>query len=657
MLPPYAELHCLSNFSFLRGASHPEELVERAQAAGYAALALTDECSLAGAVRAHLAAKDAGLPLVLGSEFSLADGLKLVLYATNRDTYGDLAQLVTRGRRNAKKGTYRLARDDVAEVAPRCLALWLPITPSPRARDDGSDTEAGNARWFADVFPGRAWIAAELFARSGDRARLAALQALSRTSGLPLVAAGDVHMHVRARRALQDTLTAIRLGTPLAECGYALFPNGERHLRSRARLATLYPRELTDATLDLVARCTFSLDELRYEYPEEIVPAGATADSHLRALVEQGLVRRYGPGGAPPEVRKLIEHELTLIAELRYEAYFLTVEDIVSFARSKEILCQGRGSAANSAVCYALGITEVDPSRMSMLFERFISKERNEPPDIDVDFEHHETGNTDERLMIHLVRLDQESTVTHDRFVVQPDVEVAAHAIDVRRRVPRLAGVLVVRMPERDVNAGDFLVLQNVADDARDSQIRADGELAHPIAVLVCARIRRKFIQQFFVRTLHVDDARLFDFNRQWRLLQIAVLGAEIIAHDTVAYKHAVDRERRREDLAAGEVAPLIGRDEAAGLDPFQIGRHLRHDVRAALRSRPHEFGLPRLFDHAFAQPIDFQKVGPHALQHDVFGDVDHVPVAQPLPVDDVHHLHARPQFAALGLRRKNTDL
>jgi error-prone DNA polymerase len=393
MLPPYAELHCLSNFSFLRGASHPEELVERAQAAGYAALALTDECSLAGAVRAHLAAKDAGLPLVLGSEFTLADGLKLVLYATDRDTYGDLAQLVTRGRRNAKKGTYRLARDDVAEVAPRCLALWLPPNvPSPRTREEAwgerSDTEAGNARWFADVFPGRAWIAAELFARSGDRTRLAALQALSHASGLPLVAAGDVHMHVRARRALQDTLTAIRLGIPLAECGYALFANGERHLRSRARLATLYPRELTDATVDLVARCTFSLDELRYEYPEEIVPAGATADSHLRALVEQGLVRRYGPGGTPPEVRKLIEHELTLIAELRYEAYFLTVEDIVSFARSKEILCQGRGSAANSAVCYALGITEVDPSRMSMLFERFISRERNEPPDIDVDFEH-----------------------------------------------------------------------------------------------------------------------------------------------------------------------------------------------------------------------------------------------------------------------------
>jgi error-prone DNA polymerase len=378
VLPPYAELHCLTNFSFLRGASHPEELVGRAHALGYAALAVTDECSLAGAVRAHLAAKEAGLPLVIGSEITLADGLKLVLYATDRQTYGDLAQLVTRGRRHAVKGTYRLTREDVAELAPRCPALWIP----PAWPDREQST------WIADVFPGRAWIAAGLFARSGDRARLEALRTLSQACGLPLAAAGDVHMHVRARRALQDTLTAIRLRTPLAECGYALFPNGERHLRSRAVLGKLYPRELMDATLDVVARCSFSLDELRYEYPEELVPPGETPASHLRNLVEAGLVRRYGVDQAPADVRELVEHELSLIAELGYEPYFLTVEDIVAFARGKEILCQGRGSAANSAVCYALGITEVDPSRMSMLFERFISKERNEPPDIDVDFEH-----------------------------------------------------------------------------------------------------------------------------------------------------------------------------------------------------------------------------------------------------------------------------
>jgi len=383
VLTPYAELHCLTNFSFLRGASHPEELVERARAQGYAALAVTDECSVAGTVRAHLAAKEAELPLVIGSELTLADGMKLVLYATDRETYGDLTQLITRGRRQAVKGTYALTREDVAELAPRCPALWIP-SPHP----DPLRGERELSRWVADVFPRRAWIAAELFARSGDRALLTALRGLSQRCGIPLVAAGDVHMHVRARRALQDTLTAVRLRTPLSECGYALFPNGERHLRSRAVLGKLYPRELMEATLDVVAQCSFSLDELRYEYPEELVPRGQTPASHLRSLVEAGLVRRYGIDQAPADVRELIEHELALIADLRYEAYFLTVEDIVAFARSKEILCQGRGSAANSAVCYALGITEVDPSRMSMLFERFISKERNEPPDIDVDFEH-----------------------------------------------------------------------------------------------------------------------------------------------------------------------------------------------------------------------------------------------------------------------------
>ena len=393
MLPAYAELHCLSNFSFLRGASQPEELVERAQTLGYTALALTDECSLAGAVRAHLAAKEVGLKLVIGSEFTLVDGLKLALYATDRASYGDLAQLITRGRRNAVKGRYALTRDDVAALGSRCLALWFPIGSDSNFHADshahGVDGENWSLTlsWIADVFGGRAWMAAELVARAGDRLRLARLSELSRACGLPLVAAGDVHMHVRARRALQDTLTAIRLKTPLADCGYALFPNGERHLRSRAKLATIYPPELLAQTLALVERCTFSLDELRYEYPEEIAPSGETPASYLRKLTEAGLQQRYGDR-VPEDVRELVDHELALIAELRYEPYFLTVYDIVAFARSQKILCQGRGSAANSAVCYALGITEVDPARISTLFERFISRERNEPPDIDVDFEH-----------------------------------------------------------------------------------------------------------------------------------------------------------------------------------------------------------------------------------------------------------------------------
>jgi error-prone DNA polymerase len=376
-LPAYAELHCLSNFTFLRGASHSEELVKRAAALGYRALALTDECSLAGAVRAHVAAKDVGLPLVIGSEIRLQDGPSLVLLATDREGYGNLSQLITCGRRRTKKGGYSLCRDDLEGGLPGCLVLLAP---------DGR-YDAEYARFVAERFAGRAWIAAELLQGPDDGARLAALRELGKVSGLPLVAAGDVHMHVRSRKALQDTLTAIRLRTTVRACGHALYPNAERHLRLLSRLARIYPPELLEETVRVAERCKFSLDELRYEYPEELVPTGETPASHLRKLTEKGLGWRF-TNGVPEEIRKLIEHELALIAELKYEPFFLTVYDVVEFARAKKILCQGRGSAANSAVCYALGITEIDPARMNGLFERFVSKERHEPPDIDVDFEH-----------------------------------------------------------------------------------------------------------------------------------------------------------------------------------------------------------------------------------------------------------------------------
>jgi len=424
MTPAYAELHCLTNFTFLRGASHPEELVEHAARLGYSALAITDECSLAGVVRAHAAAKEVGLKIVVGAEIAFqkertrllpSTALRVVLLAMDREGYGNLSELITRGRRRASKGEYRLGRADLEQGLPGCLALLL-----PKAEPDLDD-----ARWLAERFAGDAWIAAELLRGADDRARLEQLERLSKDSGLPLVAAGDVHMHLRARRPLQDTLTAVRLKHPVAQCGRALFPNGERHLRRRERLARIYPSELLIETLNVAERCRFSLDSLRYEYPEEIVPAGETPAGWLRKLAEEGFRWRFGcelrreePGAseekrrtpsslAPPQTargwgshfaasrqvdidkaRALVEHELRLIAELRYEPYFLTVYDIVRFARSQAILCQGRGSAANSAVCYCLGITEVDPARMDMLFERFVSRERNEPPDIDVDFEH-----------------------------------------------------------------------------------------------------------------------------------------------------------------------------------------------------------------------------------------------------------------------------
>ncbi len=385
-LADYAELHCVSNFSFLRGASHPEELVLQAKALGYAALALTDECSLAGVVRAHAAAKDCGLALIIGTEITLAEGPSLVLLAMDREGYGYLSEVISKGRRRAEKGAYRLARDDLAQGLEQCLALWLPRPYDPPG-EFPVESWSEQARWLAERFPQRAWIAVELLRDGRDGERLRGLERIGREGGLPLVAAGDVHMHLRTRRPLQDTLTAIRLHTTVQRAGHALYSNGERHLRPLEHLRRIYPPELLAETLRVSSRCRFSLDVLRYEYPEEIVPAGETPATYLRRLTEKGASERF-PNGVPARVRGQLEHELALIAELAYEPYFLTVYDIVAFARARGILCQGRGSAANSAVCYCLHITEVDPDRMALLFERFISRERREPPDIDVDFEH-----------------------------------------------------------------------------------------------------------------------------------------------------------------------------------------------------------------------------------------------------------------------------
>lgn len=422
-LPDYAELHALSNFSFQRGASHPRELVQRAHALGYAALALTDECSLAGVVRAHQAWKDlraqaqeCGQPeprlrLLIGSEFrvdvsasalstagSASPGagacpgqqarepasFRLVVLAHNRDGYAHLCEFITRLRRaSSEKGRYRLQWEQVWPARLRdCEVLLVP------ERTASFEAVWSQARWLRQEFGEQGWLAVELLREADDAAWLQQLREVGRLTGVPLVAAGDVHMHVRSRKPLQDVLTAIRLGRPVAECGTALQPNAERHLRTRLRLAQIYPLDLLEATLTVAAKCTFSLDELSYEYPEEVVPPGETPASYLRRSTYEGAKERY-PAGLPDKVREQIEKELALIAAKKYEKYFLTVYDIVRHARKElKILCQGRGSAANSAVCYCLGITEVDPARSNTLFERFISHERDEPPDIDVDFEH-----------------------------------------------------------------------------------------------------------------------------------------------------------------------------------------------------------------------------------------------------------------------------
>jgi error-prone DNA polymerase len=313
-----------------------------------------------------------------------------VILAQNREGYGNLCELITLGRTRAEKGSYCIRLSDFtnpqAEYVhlrgmPHCLVL---LAPKHRIAEAELIQQA---QWLRTAFPGRAWIALTLLQKSRDEQHRLLIEHVAQSMGLPVVATGDVCMHVRSRKPLQDTLTAIRLRKPIAECGFDLAPNAEQHLRARLRLANLYPAAALAETLTIADLCTFSLDELRYEYPKELVPQGETPASYLRKETYNGAHRRF-LHGIPAKIQEQLEHELTLITEMSYEAYFLTVHDIVRFARGRHILCQGRGSAANSAVCYCLGITEVDPGRANLLFERFISKERNEPPDIDVDFEH-----------------------------------------------------------------------------------------------------------------------------------------------------------------------------------------------------------------------------------------------------------------------------
>ncbi|MFZ6648978.1 error-prone DNA polymerase [Undibacterium sp. TJN25] len=433
-LPDYAELFCLSNFTFLHGASHAEELAERAIELGYSALAVTDECSLAGVVRAHMAVKkciaekkrlaveaakpgdamkagaveeeaDAGqdkdnkaFKLLIGSYFKLTDPdaaagsptLTLIAIAQNREGYGNLSELITLARSRVAKGKYSLFLDDLAAPLagyehlrglPDCLLILAPDYAV------SLDTLAAQAAWTKATFGTRAWISLTLLYQAMDGLHRERIQAVAGHYHLPVVATGHVCMHKRSRKPLQDTLTAIRLGKPVGECGYELAPNAEQHLRSRVRLANIYPAQALAETIKIAGECKFSLDALKYEYPHEVIPPGYTPARYLRQEVEKGILWRFGdkPGD---KITKRIEEELTLINDLAYEAFFLTVYDLVKFARSEGILCQGRGSAANSVVCYCLGVTEVDPNSSTLLFARFLSKERGEPPDIDVDFEH-----------------------------------------------------------------------------------------------------------------------------------------------------------------------------------------------------------------------------------------------------------------------------
>ena len=377
-----AELQVTSNFSFLRGASHPEELVEQAHALGYRALALTDRNTLAGVVRAYHAARETDLRFIAGARLDLVDGPSLLCLPVSRKGYGRLARLITRGRRRAPKGECRLLRADVVEAAGEQIFIVLP----PEVPGPGF---AGRLAWYRKRLQAPLYLAATHGHRGNDARRLATLASLSEAERVPLAATGDVHQHLPERRRLHDLLTCIRERCTIDSAGWRLDANAERHLKSPAEMAALFrdhPGALANAA-EIAERCRFSLGELRYEYPEEVVGEGRTPQQELEILTWEGAARRY-PEGVPSKVRATLEHELALIGELEYAPYFLTVADIVRTARGMGILCQGRGSAANSAVCYCLEITSVDPDRIDLLFERFISAERGEVPDIDVDFEH-----------------------------------------------------------------------------------------------------------------------------------------------------------------------------------------------------------------------------------------------------------------------------
>ena len=386
----YAELYCVSNFTFLTGASHPHELAEKAAELGYRALAMADACSVAGIPRAWAALKDSPVKLITGSLFTLEDapasGVRptFILLARNRAGYGQLCQLITTGRRRAEKGQYRLFHDDLASHSLEdCLCLWVP----PGLSEATYEEALTSGRWLHWRFDDRLWLTASRTLESGEDRHLNRIRQLSSDLRCPITATGQVHMHSRERQPLQDVLTALRHNTSLELAGHHLFQNGERYLRPLTVLQRLFPEAWLKESLVIADQCVFEPGSLRYEYPPDLVPDNESPASYLQRLTREGERRRF-PGGTPLKVQALIRKELALISEMKYEHYFLTIQDIVAFARSQGILCQGRGSAANSAVCYCLGITEVNPARVELLFERFISRDRNEPPDIDVDFEH-----------------------------------------------------------------------------------------------------------------------------------------------------------------------------------------------------------------------------------------------------------------------------
>ncbi|AHI24897.1 putative DNA polymerase III alpha subunit [Komagataeibacter xylinus E25] len=379
--PRYAELQVTTYFSFLRGASSPIEQFAQAKALGIEALGICDRNSLAGMVQAHVAAKEVGLRLVVGCRLDLADFPPVLVYPTDRAAYGRLCRLLTLGKARAGKGKCHLLREDLVTWGEGLIVVMIP--------DTADDACALHLRKLKDAFVDRAYMALTLLRRPNDQMRLYELSSLAHQARVPTVVTNDVLFHTHDRRILQDVVTCIRHNTTIDEAGFVRERHADRYLKPPQEMARLFSRypEAVARTMDITERCRFSLDDLAYQYPDEIETPGRTPQDELEDLTWQGARETYG-GSVPPDVAKILHHELTLIGCMKYAPYFLTVHSIVREARRRDILCQGRGSAANSAVCFVLGITAIDPSRTTLLFERFISEERGEPPDIDVDFEH-----------------------------------------------------------------------------------------------------------------------------------------------------------------------------------------------------------------------------------------------------------------------------
>ncbi|SMF04947.1 error-prone DNA polymerase [Alteromonadaceae bacterium Bs31] len=375
---PYCHINTTTNYSFLQGASHPQEYVLRARELGYSAICVCDECSLAGIAKAHIAARELEIKLLIGSRFHLSNGYKLIAIAPHRKAYSELSGFITLARRRAPKGEYEAHMDDLRFRLQNCLIIWLPCPAS----SDASVAEA-----LSSAFKHRLWLGLSHQYCGGEQRLFEKWQSLAKAFKIPMVACDQALMHHNCRKPLQDVLTAIKHKSSVKELGTQLQSNAEAYLKPIGDYYALYSPAMISQTEIIAGMCEFSLDELRYQYPQELVPKNLKPITYLRQLVDEGKQQRW-PQGTPQFAEDILQKELTLIEELNYEYYFLTVHDIVRFAREKNILCQGRGSAANSVVCYCLFITEIAPGQINVLFERFISKERNEPPDIDVDFEH-----------------------------------------------------------------------------------------------------------------------------------------------------------------------------------------------------------------------------------------------------------------------------